>query len=1779
MKSTIIRCLPLTITLIASAAAQSLQDGLIAYYDFEEAGAAGIANKAPGATDHDGVYLGDITSIAGAGAGFAGDAVYPGAVATNTSNRSILLAGNALNVAKANTSVSAGKGQFAVSSLGTAALGDNFTVSSWFHAARDADNTSTSGNIIRSFVFEAANNYDISWGSGNNNTYTPYLGQVSGTSSALADNQWHHVLHTVTSDGTTSTLNSYVNGVLSATITAPTNVVDFSGINFGAHRGAGRIFDGLIDEVAIWDRAMDETEVAAVYTLGAAGLPLIEEDDGSFLFWDTNGVTPGAGGVAPSGSWADANWSADLLGESATAAWAAGSTAVFSAGDDATGTFTVALDGTHEASEIRVQGGDVTLQGGSLELTGAALLRVLGDSGLTVSSPISATGLTTRGDVTLQSAATIPGPLAAIGGTLTLDDAFSFGGLNGNGTLDLTTGSLTLDPQAATTAEFSGVLAGNGGIVKSGEGIQIFNRTNDGFGGGFTVEEGMLVLAGEKTHPGTTLATGGMLVADGRFAGELSVGAGASLSIGSAPGGNSRATLVLEALENTLDGALVVDLNATNQTPGEGFNDLVEILEDVTFGAASMITPRFSGGLPDPTAVYEIVWVDGIRSGLPTVDPAFQARTRYQFETRPGSSFIDDVELAITGGTPEFLLWAGDGIDNVWDVGVTQNWRIGPTPSAFLLPDHVEFDDTGDNSLPILITEEILPSSIVVDTETKDYLFAGDGVIIGDGGLDKYGSAELTLLNRNEFTGQVRIFGGGITVGDGTTTGTLGGVGDIEVSSGAALTFDRSDSLNLGRRVIGGGTLAQTGTGTLRTGQAGNNYDLDVASGTFQISEGAWATSYFSTAGRDITVRDGATLLTTGSHALGGLGGAFFRPNITIEQGGTWQLNNEQYMNAGGITLAGGTILQTGVDLRLQTGSMQIEASDSGSLITRTGTGRVTLFASPTFDVASGPAVVDFEISAPIAQSGSHGFTKAGDGLMVISGDNTFGGGVTIAGGTLAVGNGSDTGTLGGGPVVNNASLEINRDDEATFTNVISGTGELAIKGGGTITLSGANTYTGDTTVEDGTLVLGVSGQLAFALDGISTNTFNGPGAAQFNGTFNINLAAADASDGNSWLLAPVANRSFGSTFTITSNAGSFAKAGTLHTLIADGLTWTFNETTATLAVNTDTVIADGASLKLVNGTEAGTDTLTVDGGNLWLGDAVEVDNDIVLVGPAASNVFGGTLPIDYLLVGGGGGGGARDSSGGGGGGAVVSSLSTPGFSPFPVAPGEVMSLLVGDGGAGGVGPDGGGTTRGQPGQPSQIGSFVAPGGGGGGGYASTGGTGASGGGGGRNSAGGTGTPGLGFNGGAGAGGTTTSHPGGGGGGAGFAGEQGVLSVKGGDGGNGIAVAMVPLALATDLNLGEISGTDVFFGGGGGGTGHRSPTTLAPGIGGLGGGGTGADRFTAPPAVAPNTGGGGGAARSDSANTAISSGAKGGSGVVIVRYPGSAMATGGADTRTLEGFTYQTFTAAGGATLEFGTIAGTASATITSTLSGTGGFTWQSSGTLTLAAANSYSGDTVVDVGTLSLQQATLADGSSVFLNGGATLDLVHGETDTVATLWINGVQQPAGSYNSANSSGAITGSGALLVTNGPGAPTGFAAWIDGFFPGETDPAIIAPDADANGDGVANALVYLLGGDPKDGNNLTLLPTATLVTNPGGTVPDGGYLVFTHRRDATAQANPTVEHSTTLEAPWTIATDGVDGVVVIETTDGFAPGIDRVEVFIPQQANPHLFGRLAVTIP
>jgi autotransporter-associated beta strand protein len=88
------------------------------------------------------------------------------------------------------------------------------------------------------------------------------------------------------------------------------------------------------------------------------------------MFWDADGANPGAGGATPIGTWGvDAYWSVDSNGGAVTAGWTPGELAIFSAGTDAVGTFTVTVSGTQIAKQITFEEGNVTLSGGTLDIT------------------------------------------------------------------------------------------------------------------------------------------------------------------------------------------------------------------------------------------------------------------------------------------------------------------------------------------------------------------------------------------------------------------------------------------------------------------------------------------------------------------------------------------------------------------------------------------------------------------------------------------------------------------------------------------------------------------------------------------------------------------------------------------------------------------------------------------------------------------------------------------------------------------------------------------------------------------------------------------------------------------------------------------------------------------------------------------------------------------------------------------------------------------------------------------------------------------------------------------------------------------------------------------------------------------------------------------------------------------------------------------------------------------------------------------------------------------
>lgn len=145
---------------------------------------------------------------------------------------------------------------------------------------------------------------------------------------------------------------------------------------------------------------------------------------------------------------------------------------------------------------------------------------------------------------------------------------------------------------------------------------------------------------------------------------------------------------------------------------------------------------------------------------------------------------------------------------------------------------------------------------------------------------------------------------------------------------------------------------------------------------------------------------------------------------------------------------------------------------------------------------------------------------------------------------------------------------------------------------------------------------------------------------------------------------------------------------------------------------------------------------------------------------------------------------------------------------------------------------------------------------------------------------------------------------------------------------------------------------------------------------------------------------------------------------------------------------------------------------------GTGGLTKTGAGTLLLNGLTEYKGDTVIDEGTLDMTFASLDDDSTVRIDlaNGGNLFTFHGEMDTVKRLFIDGVQQEAGTYTNLETA-AITGTGGLLVLEGPGSASPFDDWMTafGFNPGD---AGTAAGEDADDDGIDNLTEFALGGHP-----------------------------------------------------------------------------------------------------
>ncbi len=233
-------------------------------------------------------------------------------------------------------------------------------------------------------------------------------------------------------------------------------------------------------------------------------------------------------------------------------------------------------------------------------------------------------------------------------------------------------------------------------------------------------------------------------------------------------------------------------------------------------------------------------------------------------------------------------------------------------------------------------------------------------------------------------------------------------------------------------------------------------------------------------------------------------------------------------------------------------------------------------------------------------------------------------------------------------------------------------------------------------------------------------------------------------------------------------------------------------------------------------------------------------------------------------------------------------------------------------------------------------------------------------------------------------------------------------------------------------------------------------------------------------------------------------------------------------------------------------------------------------GTLELTRANTYTGETTVEQGILSLAEPYLADTADVAIYDTATLDLQFDATDTVDELLIDGVPQATGTWGAPGNASAehtsprLSGTGMLMVTTGPAG--GYGDWAAGFLPAFTD---ANPDLDFENDGLESGIEWVVGGDPTANDAASVAPTFDNSSDPAN------FLFSFRRRDAAAADPATgiaVEYGPDL-THWTPAEDGVDGVTIDATTD-LGGGFHRVTVAIPRAhaVAGRLFARLKVTV-
>ena len=412
--------------------------------------------------------------------------------------------------------------------------------------------------------------------------------------------------------------------------------------------------------------------------------------------------------------------------------------------------------------------------------------------------------------------------------------------------------------------------------------------------------------------------------------------------------------------------------------------------------------------------------------------------------TRAAAIFI----LSVVSSIAETVTWNGG--DFTWTNPDSNSWSGGTYDNG----DDAQFLGSGAGT--ITLSGTINPGSVTVNS-ASNYTFTG-AQIAGSGTLTKDGTGTLILTSNTAYSGDTNINGGVMELQ--LSSGFGGTNSDFNINNGSTLRFvkttgngfvlDSADVVNFGSSggglmdVVSGNFVVRGSTITTAGGAENTiqgSFNMDAGDVTFNVADGTDAS--------DLTV----------SAALTNAAG------IVKQGAGTMLATNVTY--TGATTVDGGVLVLDESDNTYNGGAININNGATLRLDNQTGT---YLFGGDSFNFgASGGNTLE------IVSGHNH----------VWSGNNT----VTTNGGTGNTLTGSNINTNSGGSA---GTLTFNIADgtdarDLIVSTTISNGGGITKTGAGTLSLTGANSYTGDTNINGGVLELQATGGFRF----LSSNVHN----------------------------------------------------------------------------------------------------------------------------------------------------------------------------------------------------------------------------------------------------------------------------------------------------------------------------------------------------------------------------------------------------------------------------------------------------------------------------------------------------------------------------------------------------------------------------------------------------------------------------------------------------------------------------------------------------------------